>query len=160
MAALTNFFSSRRGSLTTAVLLAVVLFCAERVVSLGVLAWFGAGRVKILGDTIFLQARANALWVFSLPLAKNFIYIFSGFALIGAFLVYLKYFWRQGFLSALAFGLILSGAASNLWTRAASGFVWDWFNVSLFGSVGSWNLADALLLGGMMIWLWLLWKEK
>jgi lipoprotein signal peptidase len=148
-------------SLAAAVLIAVVLFLLERVFSARLLGLVqAAGEVTVWTDIIFLRALPNAAWVFSLPVSKIFICWASIAGLLAVILVYLKYFLRRDFAPALAFALILSGAASNLWSRFTLGFVWDWFNVKLFGMVGSWNLADAMIVCGMLIFLWAMMKEE
>jgi lipoprotein signal peptidase len=147
-------------NIAAAILVAAVLFFLERIVSgwlLGKMS--GDAEIIFIDKIVFFRASPNSAWAFSLPAPKIFIYAISAVGLAAAAFVYVKYFCRER-TAGFAFALILSGAASNLWSRATAGFVWDWLNIRLLGMTGSWNLADAMVLSGMLAWLWVIAREK
>lgn len=126
-------------------LVAALATVADRV--LKSLAWSGAEL-----DLGFAWARfrlfRNGGIAFSLPLS-GFLYWLLAVPLLLALGFGLLNSWRtKRLLPALAFGLILLGALSNGYDRLAHGFVVDYL---IFFSVSAVNIADALIIGGVLL---------
>jgi len=96
----------------------------------------------------------NCGGVFGLPIAQPWPAVFSSLIIIGLFLLYYRYPAFDKPLPAIALGLLVGGAASNLVDRFRFGWVTDFIDVNLWGDFHwpAFNLADsAIVLGAILI---------
>jgi len=140
-------------SLTTAFIGAVVLFFFIRLVTPLIILTLGAGKAVLWPERLFLESTRNFGFVFSLPLPASMIIIVTLAVLFVVAWLYVEVILHDAKAETLSFILIFGGAFSNLYERMKFGFVWDYFNIQVFGLRGIWNLADALILTGMLVWL-------
>lgn len=145
--------------LTTAIVLAVVLFLTAAAIGNLAASNFEESVIQIWPGKISVSATKNFHGVFSLPLS-NFTSAALSLAALGIVAVFfLADFRRRGFLFAVGFATILGGALANLFFRLRFGFVWDYMNFHFFGLTGSWNVADFLIVLGMIFWLFTFLEE-
>lgn len=140
-------------SITTAFIGAVVLFFFIRLVTPFIIRTLGSGKAILWPERLFLESMRNSGFVFSLPLPASLIVIVTLAVLIAVAWLYVQVIVRDARSELVSFILIFGGAFSNLYERIKFGFVWDYFNIQVFGLRGVWNLADALILAGMLVWL-------
>lgn len=100
-----------------------------------------------------MESTRNFGFVFSLPLPASMIIIVTLAVLFVVAWLYVEVVLHDAKAETLSCILIFGGAFSNLYERVKFGFVWDYFNIQVFGLRGVWNLADALILTGMLVWL-------
>ncbi len=142
-----------RLKISTAVSIAVVLFLACFFFSSRIVASLESGELKsILGGRIFLQLVKNQFFVFSLPLSNSAAAGISAVTLVFVSWYFLKKLRAAGLFFFLGYAFILAGALCNLFSRLVFGFVWDFLNLVFFGLKGSWNLADAFIIVGILFW--------
>lgn len=137
--------------ITTALGLAVVLFFAVIFFDQWLVAKLSQPDFFQAGQTLFLYKNYN--FVFSLPLPTA-----AGYAVSGATLIAMTAWWflttkRRNWQFDLGYSLILAGAAGNLAHRLWLGFVWDYIHLSLGQLSGFWNLADGVIIMGIILWV-------
>lgn len=149
----------RRGSLSRYAVLAVAVavFLADRLVQ----AWVTAhmvlgGSIPVVGRLLSLTLLENRGAAFSLFPGADWLFIgVAGLVLVGG----LGLVFRRPRLSSwigLATGLVMGGAAGNLFDRLVSGRVVDYIHVEGFAVF---NLADSAIVVGMAILLWEAWHR-
>lgn len=114
--------------------------------------------LNAVGDFSFIHLRlagsSNPHFAFSLP-APELVII----AAVSAVLVAVALRWLreagEGKASSLALAVIIGAAMSNLFDRLAFKGVFDWIEVGIrHWSVSSMNIADILIVAGVIAWAW------
>jgi signal peptidase II len=90
----------------------------------------------------------NSGFAFSLPLFSFLLWPVLLLALLGLLYLVFKNWQKSRLEVRLGMLLVLSGALSNIGERMVLGFVRDPFQVFM----GFWNVADAFILVGVIIW--------
>lgn len=141
-----------RTKIATAIGSAVVLFllCASAS-ALAVARLQNIGTVAIWPNHFFLLLVKNQSFVFSLPLPN---WAAIGVAAAALALVNWIYFFTPGIRLTAGYAFLMGGALTNLYSRLANGFVWDFFNITFFGIRGVWNLADGFIIAGICLWVY------
>jgi signal peptidase II len=125
-------------------LLAVFLIVLDRLLKAWVLA------VKPFSSGLLaLNFSFNPGLAFSLPLPPAAILIAVSLIILGLWFYYFKLLSKNRWQAGLIFAIVL-GAESNLVDRLIYGGVIDYFK---FGQLSSFNLADALIVLGLALWL-------
>lgn len=96
-----------------------------------------------------LSLFSNGVAAFSLPIPAKEIAFISFFVVLG--LIFLL-FRSQSKAKSLALVFLIAGALSNLLDRLLMGRVIDYFGVTLLGKVSFFNLADVLIVIGVIAW--------
>jgi len=139
--------------LTTVVMVAVVLFFANILISNLIEARADSFEVKFLSENIFLQPVKNFGFAFSIPLDLKIIFIVSFLTLAVIAWTFFKYLLSEAYILSFAFGLISGGALANFYERLTNGFVWDYLHLQIYGLNGAWNVADLGIIFGMLTWI-------
>ncbi len=115
------------------------------------------GEYFILGNWLKLQLAYNPGIAFGLPL--NYLLILCLYCFILFFLIshLVSCYLHKKLLKILSLSLILVGAFSNLLDRLYVGRVIDYIDVKYYSIF---NLADALIVTGVVILIWLVFKER
>jgi len=142
--------------ITTAALVAVVIFLASILASNLAGGIFFRSETKLVFDSIFLKPVKNFGFVFSIPLDLKIVYVITIFVLVIIGWIFFKYLIREAYILSAAYGLIMGGAVANFYERVTDGFVWDYLHVQIFGLNGAWNIADMAIIFGVIIWLFAL----
>ncbi|HLC44604.1 MAG TPA: signal peptidase II [Patescibacteria group bacterium] len=140
--------------LTTAVILAVVLFFFERALSRIIVVYLQTHTgVLEFGNFLALKLFRNADLVFSIPAPRGFI---IGISVI-IFLICTAIFFLEVRLPThpliIGYSLIAAGSVSNLLSRVMNGFVWDYVAIRVAWE-GAWNLADCYIILGICLWIY------
>jgi signal peptidase II len=142
-----------------ALALAAALFGADRWVEGWILGHLPPGAsVPVLPPLLWLTVTENRGAAFGLLQHRHwFLVAVAVVVMIGAILVLFRVRTLSRALVA-GLGLVMGGAAGNLWDRLVSGRVVDYIYVN----VGFWpvfNLADAAIVVGMALLLWEAWRR-
>lgn len=149
--------SGRQLSRFVVLSIGIIIFAADRLVQLWVTTHLVlGGSIALLGRVLSLTLLENRGAAFSLfPGAE---WLFVGVAAV-VLAVGLGLVIRRARLPArtgVAAGLVMGGAAGNLWDRLVSGRVVDYIHVEGFAVF---NLADSAIVVGMAILLWEAWHR-
>ena len=125
---------------------------------LKVLAVNLAGRqYDIIGDVFKFSLTKNSYIAFSLPLSGFWLNLIIGLVIL-ILIYYLVRAWTRGeSLIAVSLLAVVLGAVSNLFDRLRFGYVIDYFDLKYFTVF---NLADALIISGVLGLLYLLNKKR
>ncbi|MDR4504310.1 MAG: signal peptidase II [Candidatus Scalindua sp.] len=123
-----------------------------------------AGYIAIIPNVLGIICSENEGIVFGLAQGNNRIFIILSFVAIATIFWFYHSFYKSGFSTNIAFGLILSGAVGNLWDRLFYHHVRDFIDVH----AGRWyhwptfNFADSFIcIGvGLLVWETLFRKEQ
>lgn len=143
-----NKFSDIAGFLTLA-----IFFLSDR--------WFkrlslGGLDLVLIPEFLHFHFFANKNIAFSLPLEGAWL-TFIIALIIGFLLFYfLRFYWNLSKTTLFGLGAVIVGALSNLIDRFTHNFVIDYLDLKKFTIF---NIADILIVGGMIILLWSLIKE-
>ena len=142
--------------ITTAVLVAAVIFLASILASNLAGGFFFRSETSLFFDNIFLKPVKNFGFVFSIPLDLKIVYVITIFVLAIIGWTFFKYLISEAYVFSAAYGLIVGGAVANFYERVTDGFVWDYLHVQIFGLNGAWNIADIAIIFGVIIWFFAL----
>lgn len=142
---------------TGVVVVGLAVFLADRLVQ----AWVArhlvvGGSIAVLGRLLSLTLLENRGAAFSLfPGAEWLFVAVAALVLLGGGALVVRRT-RLPLWTGLATGLVMGGAAGNLWDRLVSGRVVDYIHVEGFAVF---NLADSAIVVGMAILLWEAWHR-
>lgn len=139
---------------TTASLWAVVLFLISVVTRFALVPHLPDDQ-EFAGGILRVVITKNFGLVFSISLPQWLILVFT-LAVLG--ILSWIFFWtvwsvNSPKLLSIGFGLIAGGALANFYERAMYGHVVDYLQVSIFGLVGAWNIADIGIIAGIILWI-------
>lgn len=126
---------------------AIFLLLSDRLFKIFALNYLSRD-INLIGEIFKLNFVKNYGIAFSLPLTGTLAIVVI--LLIILFLIWeLIKLYQAGKISyAAVLGIIVGGAASNLWDRARYGFVIDYFDLKYFTVF---NLADVMISGGVLL---------
>ncbi len=129
-------------------IVAVFVIVFDRLFKSGALVGYFDNKISIFGDLIFLVFESNVNIAFSLPLEGVFLNIVIILILV-SLIAHAAYLFNMSKIDAsFLVGVIVLGAASNLFDRLKYGFVVDYIYVKYFAIF---NLADALIFFGVVM---------
>ncbi len=136
---------------------AVAVFAADRLVQAWVTAHLVVGASKeIVGRILSLTLYENRGAAFSLFPGAEWLFVGVAVLVLAGGLAIVARRARLPSWTGAATGLVMGGAAGNLWDRLVSGRVVDYIHVQGFAVF---NLADSAIVVGMAILLWEAWHR-
>jgi signal peptidase II len=137
--------------------LAALVFLVDRLVQASVLRTLIPGEVlPVIPPVLYLTLEENSGAAFSiLRHREGLLVAVAVIVIVGAGAA----LWRWPRLSGrmlVALGLVMGGAAGNLWDRLVSGRVVDYFYIRDWPVF---NVADSAIVVGMALILWDLWRQ-
>ena len=109
---------------------------------------------KLIADWLGWSPWTNSGAIFGLPIPAWMLLVFSAPLILLVLFMFIRL--RQNFSLQFGLYLILLGAISNFFDRLIYYYTIDYFLII----TGLINLADILIIGGMVWFLWLTYKQK
>ena len=138
-------------------LLALAGFIADRVIKYFLMQKFPGREFLFFGDWLKLKLAYNTGVAFGVQLNSYFIFAAYLAILIALIALISVCYRRRQFTSAIVFSIIFAGGFSNLLDRLKFGRVIDYFDLKFYSVF---NLADAMIVLGVVVIIGLNWRKK
>lgn len=138
-------------------LLILAGFVADRIIKYSMMQKFPDREFLLLGNWLKLKLAYNPGVAFGVPLNLYFIYAAYLAILIALIALASVSYRKRRLASALALSFVFAGGFSNLLDRLKFGQVIDYFDLKFYSVF---NLADAMIVGGVLAIIWINWKKK
>jgi len=138
------------------ILIAVFFVCLDRFLKFLAIGSFLNQPIKIIGRILKLNFVPNYNIAFSLPLSGLWLNFTIGAIIVLLLFWFINLLKKQNDLQAACLAFLILGVASNLFDRLKYGFVIDYLDLKYFTVF---NLADAMIAGGVIFLVWLMTKK-
>jgi signal peptidase II len=134
-----------------------VIFAADRLIQAWMVTHLVPGQsIPVVPPILYITLAENSGAAFGLLEHRLGLLIAVAVVVIGGALAFLATRRSLSWTLAIGVGLVLGGAAGNLWDRLVTGLVVDYVNFRVWPDF---NLADAAIVVGMALLLWEAWRR-